>query len=729
MGRIVGAARGRRVKAASVPCVTSAPLTPPVPPRAPVRPHVHREHGVERPDSYAWMRDLSDPALLAYLQDERAFYEDGIAHLDELRSTLGGEMRSRVPQDETGAPWVSAGWEYRWERRGTAEHARLVRRRAGSPEAAPDASWQVLLDLDPLAGPGGHVELGVCDVSPSGTLLAYSLDTTGDERFDLRVRDLASGHDLPSVVTGVHHGGAWAADSATYFVVVPDAAWRPAEVRRYRVADQSGPAAEVGSSVVGEPDEAFTLSVHLTRSRQVVVITASSSDCSEAWVLPADDPAAVPRSVAGRRPGIEYSVDHRPDPTGSGRGELFVVTNDGAPEFQLVRGLLDAVGPEEWQPLLRPAAGERVLRADAFAGHVVVSMRRDGVPVLRVVPLDGAATWDVEAGAAAGLVLAGRQDLDSSAIRVHTEQTVLPRETQDVDLRSGQRVLVHREDVPGHDPDAYRTERRWLAARDGVRVPVLLARHRDVPLDGSAPCVIYGYGAYEAIDDPWFDTATVCLLDRGVVFVHAHVRGGGEVGRAWWEQGRLTAKPTSWHDLVDVADALADPAAPAVDGTRVAIRGISAGGLLVAGAMQERPDRFAAVVAEVPFVDVVTSMLDETLPLTTLEWTEWGDPRDPEGFADLLRWSPYDNTGLAQRPRLLVTGALHDTRVRVTEPAKWVARMRDLDAEAGHDPARLLLRAETGEGAHAGPTGRFARLDYEAEIAAWLLDALRCVGE
>jgi oligopeptidase B len=220
----------------------------------------------------------------------------------------------------------------------------------------------------------------------------------------------------------------------------------------------------------------------------------------------------------------------------------------------------------------------------------------------------------------------------------------------------------------------------------------------------------------------------VSLLDRGLVFVQASVRGGGEVGRSWWEQGRLTAKPTSWHDLVDVADALACPAQPLVDGDRLAIHGMSAGGLLVAGAMQERPDRFAAVVAEVPFVDVLTSMLDESLPLTTLEWREWGDPRDPDGFASLLSWSPYDNTELSpagdQHPRLLVTGALHDTRVRVTEPAKWVARMRAIDAARGADPSQLVFRAETAEGSHGGPSGRFARLDYDAEVAAFLLDAL-----
>ncbi len=696
---------------------------PAVAPTAPVRTHVHREHGVERDDPYAWMGDLADPALVSYLRAERAYYEAATTPLRDLRDEVASEMRAAVPTDEIGAPWTQDGWEYRWERRGSAEHARLVRRPVADGGAQRD--WVVLLDQDALVGPDGYVELGVVAVSPSGALLAYSVDSSGDERFELRFRDLGTGVDRDDVVTGVHHGGAWAADSTTFLYVVPDAAWRAADVRRFRLGRGGGPVgADAGDLVLAEADESFSLSVRLTRSREVLVISASSSDCTEVFTVPADDPSARPVSVGGRRAGIEYAVEHAPaDPDSS--EHLLVVTNDGAAEFRLMSAPVSASGADAWAEVVPPRPGERLLDVDAFATHLVLSLRMAGAPTLRIVPRAAiAAAWDIGTLSAGELTLARNPEYSSTVLRIHEESTVLPATQYDVGLSSGDRSLVHSQDVVGFDPASYVVERQWLPARDGVAVPVVIARHRDTPLDGSAPCVIYGYGAYEAIVDAWFDQATVSLLDRGVVHVLASVRGGGEVGRTWWQQGRLTAKPTSWHDLVDVADALA--AEPLVDGRRIAIQGASAGGLLVAGAVQERPERFAAVVAEVPFVDVVTTMLDESLPLTTLEWREWGDPRDPDGFASLLRWSPYDNTRrVDNRPAMLVTGALHDTRVRVTEPAKWVAKMRTLDAEVGLDPTRLLFRAETAEGSHGGPSGRFARLDYEAEVAAWLLDILR----
>lgn len=683
------------------------------------------------------MADLADPDLLAYLQAERAFYDETTARLGSRCDAMRQRLRDMVPTDELGAPWRHAGWEYRWERRGDAEHPRLVRRPADENDAgeapAPErpASWATVLDLESLAGPDGHVELGVCAVSPSSRLLAYSVDTTGDEVFDLRFVDLESGAELTTRVTGVHHGGAWAGDSSGFVFVVPDAAWRAAELRHVSIGDPGGQAAHVGTVVVVEPDEAFSLDIRLTRSHDWLVVTSASSATTEQFLIPGSSPTAAPVSVAGRNPGVEYAVDHRPGPDG---GDLVAVTNDGETEFRLVRAPVPTGdgsgggvgrGVRPWESLVPPRAGERLLAVDAFAEHLVLSLRKNGHASVRVLPhASPTSGWDLDPPAGASIALGRNPDLGTRRVQVVTEATVLPPSTDEIDLATGVRTPIHQEDVPGHDPSAYVTERRMLAARDGVDIPVVLVRHRQTGLDGTAACLVYGYGAYEAVVDPWFDPATVALLDSGIVFVHAHVRGGGEVGRRWWEQGRLAAKPTSWLDLVDVVDALGRTGL--VDHTRVAVRGMSAGGLLVAGAMQQRPEAFAAVVAEVPFVDVVTTMLDEFLPLTTLEWTEWGDPKDPEGFASMLAWSPYDGTRQGERPALLVTGALHDTRVRVTEPAKWVARMRELDAEAGRDPSRLLLRAETGEGAHGGPSGRFARIDYEAEIATWLLDTLGC---
>ncbi len=738
------------------------PLVP-VPPVAERRAHVHRQHDVERPDPYAWMAELDEPALLAYLEQERAFYDAATEHLTDLRATLEAEMRARVPAHETGAPWQADGWEYRWERGHGAEHGRLVRRptptqlrEQGQDPVADSEGWRELLDLDTLVGPDGHVELGVCAVSPDATLLAYSVDTSGDERFELRFADLSDGadggpHPLPDRVVGVHAGGAWTAGSDAFCFVVPDEAWRAHEVRLHRLGGPPGQAEQTAELLLREPDPAFSVSVRLSRSRQLLLLSAFASDCSQEWVLPAQEPTGLAHSPGGRRAGIEYWLEHV---RGPGGGFLLVVTNDGAPEFRLMRCAPDAPGPHAWTPLVDARPGERLLDVDAFAKHVVLSLRRDAAACLRVVPLDALAesgsarAWDLPAREAATISLSRTPDYATSDALVRTESAVEPRTTLRVNLEAEtwpeEAAVVHRAEVPTFDASLYRRIRRWLPARDGTAIPVLLVHRADAALDGTAPCLLYGYGAYEAIEDPVFDPSLISLLDRGVVHGHVLVRGGGEAGRTWWEQGRLRRKPTSWHDLVDVADGLTGQAPnrktpPLVDGRRMALRGISAGGLLVAGAMQDRPERFAAVIAEVPFVDVLTTMLDESIPLTTLEWTEWGDPRTPDGFQDLQSWSPYERTlagrvGPGRRPRLLVTGALHDTRVRVTEPAKWVAAMRATEASQaigdgdGSDATRLLLRAETGEGAHAGPSGRFARLAYEAELAAWLLDALAVAG-
>jgi oligopeptidase B len=674
------------------------------------------------------MQDLGHPQLHEYLTAERAFYDESTSNLRTVVDRLEAQMRAHVPDAEVSEVWREQGWQLRWTRPSGAEHGRLE----GRPEsAAPDAAWRTLLDLDPLAGRDGHVELGVCTVSPDGSLLAYSLDSAGDERFELRFRDMATGTDRPASVHGCYAGGAWAADSRIFFVLVPDEAWRPFQVRRIVAGvtdgsldlDDHEPDDLPGELVLQEDDPTFDLDVELTRSGMWVLITAASRDTTEQWAVPADQPTATPRSLAGRRPGVEYHADHAPASEIPGGDAFVLVTNDGAPEFRLVRMPVDGVGPAEWERLIDEHPGERLLDVAVFARHAVLELRVEGRPALRVVRRrDSESALDLGPGIAAGSIELVHDDVfDTDTIDVEVQSLVTPRVVQRVDLDTGKRETVHRADVPGLDVSQYRSERLAVVARDGTSVPVVLAWHANVALDGTAPCVLTGYGAYEVVSDPWFEVAHLPLLNAGVVLALAHVRGGGELGRDWWQQGRLTGKPTSWHDLVDVADSLGSTV---VDGRRIVIRGISAGGLLVAGAMLERPDLFAAVVAEVPFVDVLTTMLDDSLPLTAGEWAEWGDPRDPAGYADMASWSPMDRPVPARRPPLLVTGALHDTRVLVTEPAKWVARLRQHDAATGVDPRRTLFRAEVGEGAHAGPSGRLARLRYEAEVLAWVLAQL-----
>ncbi len=367
-------------------------------------------------------------------------------------------------------------------------------------------------------------------------------------------------------------------------------------------------------------------------------------------------------------------------------------------------------------------ADTRLVRCDVLADHLVLTLRRHGRPLLAITDHDGGNVREVLPHARAGSIrVEHAEDYDRGSVIIVEESLIDPPAFYELDLDTGTRHLLKRMEVPGYDPDRYVTEHVEAPAADGTSIPVTLARRVGVALDGSAPCLLYGYGAYEVSLDPEFDRSLPSLLDRGVVYAIAHIRGGGECGRHWWQQGRLRAKPTTFTDYLAVADWLSGSSGTAlVDGNRIVSRGASAGGLLQGAVFSMRPDRWRAVVAEVPFVDCVTTMLDASIPLTVNEWDEWGDPRDPEDYACMRSYSPYDNPPAGRRPALLVTGAVHDPRVSIHEPAKWVARLRATDT-AGSD---LLFRAQLGVGAHSGPSGRRARLRYEAEVQAFIAHAM-----
>jgi oligopeptidase B len=675
-----------------------------------------------RKDDFGWLAGDGADVLRA-LRDERAYYEARVRQLGPLRDELAGDMRGLLPDAEVSVNFIGRRYTYLTEFRVGADLPCLARRARDA-----DDPVEVLVDLEAVAAQEGstYAEFGLTEPGPGDRILAWSVDLTGAEKYALRFRDLTTGQDLPDRVPGTYYTGAWDASGTRFLYVVPDHAMRPWQVREHIL----GTPADADRLVLQEDDESFEVTVHATRSGEWIVIESRSRDTSECWLLQAGDTAAAPRSVAGRRRGIEYSVDHAPWDQSD---EVLMVTNDQAPEFRILAAATETLEP--WREVVAHDPAVRVVAADTFAGHVVLTMRRDGLPLLRVVRRDWSASFDIwPADEASTVSLARVDEFDPAAVTIRTESRTEPATWWDVDLESGDRVEVHRTAAPGLDPARYLASRVWVTARDGARVPVTLLRRNDVPLDGSAPCLLYGYGAYEYVFEPEFDAALPPLLDRGVVFAHAHVRGGGEMGRNWWEQGRLLRKRTTFDDFIDVADALAhDGALGLVDGRRIASRGLSAGGLLQGAVYSQRPDRWRAVVAEVPFVDVVTAMSDSSIPLTVNEWDEWGDPRDPAFMTYLAGYSPYDNPPPATgRPPLLVTGALHDPRVLVREPAKWVSVLRatDPDRGAGADPAdptspgTVLFRVETTEGSHSGPAGRFGHLDYEAEVAAWVLTAL-----
>ena len=701
------------------------------PPQARQDPFSHTEHGVPRPDPFHWMRDADHPEVLAYLRAERAFFDSSCAHLHSLVSTLRSEMHSRLAPTEVSPTWRRCRFSYYTIHPAGSGYAQLLREiRMPDPATTTDPEdstarddenrTEVVLDQNLLATGSDYLDLGVCHVSPDEDRLAYSVDLAGEEVFELRFRDLVAGDDLSEVVPRTYYSGAWSADSRWYFYTVHDQAYRPYQVWRHRLGT---PVAD-DVLVIEDPDERFEVQVRGTRSGGLVLIWSESNTTSECWTVDAHDVSRGPWSVGGRRAGVRYHAEHRR--LSGGSADLLVVTNERAVEFRLMRAPVPEGADQDatsWVEVRPEDPADRVERVDAFEEGVVLSLRTGGERVLRLLAHDDLAGpgRDVRSRFPGGEAFLFRTPLyDAPAVGVLDEAHTEPAVWSEVSWSTGTRVDVHHEEAPGHDPSAYLTERRTFPSADGTPVPATIVRHRDTPLDGSAPALVYGYGSYEAVFEPEWDPALPSFLDRGAVFCFAHLRGGGELGRGWYLDGKLEHKQHTFDDQIAVADGLARDGL--VDPDRIATRGLSAGGLLQGAVLGQRPDRWRAVVAEVPFVDVVTTMFDETTPLTIIEREEWGDPRVRAEFDWIIAYSPYENLPPAGgRPDLLVTGAVHDPRVMVREPAKWVAALRASDPEWS---PRCLFRCETGAGSHVGPSGRFGHLDYEAEIYAWLLDRL-----
>lgn len=655
--------------------------------------------------------------MLDHLAAERAYYDAASGAWAETADQLAAQMAARVPASDLSVAVRRERFQYLrfWPRHG--EYEQLWREPAGTHEAveqtSPGSAAELLLDPATLLGQSSYIDVELTAVSPDEQLLAYSVDLTGEEVYELRFRDLNTGHDLADSVARTYYTGAWSADSATFFYTVHDDRYRSHEVWRHRV----GTDAAEDVLVVAEPDEHFELEVRACRSGDVIEIASMSRDTTQVWLVDAHRPETPARVVEPRRTGVEYRVEHTRTRTGD---RLFIVTNDGADEFRMMTASLARPSRDNWVQVLPEYPDERLYSATAFSGHLVTALRRDLHLMLRIYRVgdDGALVLpglDIEAQVPVGSLELGENALyDAERLTVAEQSYTCPPVWYSVDLTSGNRIRLKQMPLPLADAADYVSE--LVAVPGDVDIPVTLVRRVGTPLDGTAPCLLYAYGAYESCFEPEFDPALTCLLDRGVVFAHAHVRGGGEGGRRWWLDGRMEHKQHTFTDHVRVARHLSDRV---VDGSRIVTRGLSAGGLLQAVVFGQAPEQWCGVVAEVPFVDVVTTMLDPSLPLTVNEWDEWGDPRRAEDYAWMRAYSPYDNLPPAGgRPDLLVTGALHDPRVMVFEPAKWVAALRHTDPTWS---PRCAFRVELGEGAHVGPSGRYAHLRYEAEVYAWVL--------
>ncbi len=703
------------------------------PPQAPERPHTLTAFGHVRNDPWYWLRQRDDPQVRAYLEAENAYTGEVLGPLEGLRALLFEEMKARIKETDMSVPSRRGPWWYYGRSEEGKNYAIHCRRPAGDPDELPPAGEpggdeEILLDENVLAEGHDYFAVGTAAVSPDHRVLAYGTDTVGDERYELRFRPIGvdGTPDGPSeTVPDTGYGLAWSSRSDVVFYVRLDEAMRPYQLWRHQLG--TDPAED--RLVVEEADRRFSLGTGRTRDGAFVLVSLHSTNTTEWLAIPADDPTAEPRVVLPRQEGREYAVDHL-SPTGSGTPGWFVVlTNDEARDFRVLAAP-DAVlstTTAAWREIIPHRPGVRVEDVDAFAAVLVLSERADAETVVRVVPLgpgddplDGdllAGSWVVpSAESPSSSWLGANPEPTVRSLRMGRTSMVTPSSVLQIALDTRRETLLKQEPVLGDfDPGLYTTARLWAEAPDGTRVPISLVHRRGLALP--APCLLYGYGAYEISIDPAFSHHRLSLLDRGMVYAVAHVRGGGELGRAWYEDGRMEHKANTFGDFIACARHLVSEGIARPDA--LAGRGGSAGGLLIGAVANTAPELFTALVAEVPFVDCLTTMLDADLPLTVGEWEEWGNPlADEDAYFRILSYSPYDNVTARTIPRLLVTAGLNDPRVSYWEPAKWVAKIRALSPSS-----RVLLRTELGAG-HGGPSGRYDAWKEEALVFAFLLDAL-----
>lgn len=690
-----------------------------MPPRAACRPSTRTVLGRRLVDDYGWLAQRGDAEAMAYLEAENEYARAALAHLEGLEETLYEEFVARIQETDLTVPARLDDYFY-YSRTEKGLQYPIYCRKRGDLEAAEE----VLIDPNQLAADGEYLRLGCLEVSPDHRLLAFCVDLSGGEAFELHVKDLDSGELLPDRIQGLSGTVAWANDNRTLLYTVLDAARRPYKVLRHRLGDDGG-----DQVVYREDDEAFFVSVERTRSRDWLLVTSASAVTSEVRYLPADRPDAEPSLIEPRRQGHEYYVDHRGD-------AFYLLSNDGAPNFRLLRRPVGGSAADDVE-LIAHRDDVKLESIELFAGHLVVRQRREGLPELTIRPLAAAEPTADEGGASDPQAAVDRPvrfpepvytlrresnpDFDSGRLRFGYTSMVTPSTVFECDLETlDLEVLKVQEVLGGYDPSRYVTGRLRVRSGD-VSVPVSYVHRGDLAIDGSRPCLLNGYGAYGAVIEPVFSPVVVSLLDRGLVYAVAHVRGGGLLGKAWHEDGRMLAKKNTFDDLVAVAEHLIEAGYSHPD--KLALRGGSAGGLLVGAVLNMRPELFRVAVAKVPFTDVVNTMLDPSIPLTVIEYEEWGNPDDERYLEYMLSYSPYDNVAAQDYPTLLVTAGLNDPRVQYWEPAKWVAKLRAVKT----DDNLLVLRTNMGAG-HGGPSGRYELLRERAREYAFLLDALGLGG-
>jgi len=659
-------------------------------------------HGHERVDPWFWMNDREDSAVLDYLREENAWTATALAGTKALQETIYKEIRARIPQNDQTVPVRVRQWWYSTRFEDGRDYPIHLRR------SKADADDQVILDVNDFGEDHSYVEVGSRAISPDGNWMAYALDVVGRRLYSIHLRNLETGEEPFNVIPATSGDLLWGEDGRTIYYTVKDPqTLRPFKVMRHRTG--TDPATD--ECIFEEPDDTYYIGISKTKSRQFILITCEHTLRSEVRYLDATDPAAHPQLIQAREGEHEYDVDHHGD-------WWWIISNDQARDFRLMRAPTASPQREQWKEVIGHREGHMLLGAELFDSHVVLMERFEGLRNLTVLDTEGKPSRQLEFDEELHEVTFGANpEADQSAVRVVFNSPRHPLTIYDFDLESGERELLKREQVGlDYDPDNYYCERVWALARDGARIPVSLVRHVSTPTDGSAPLVVYGYGSYGISIDPSFSAARVSLIDRGVIFCVAHVRGGCEMGRRWYEDGRTASKWNTFYDFIDATKHLhekgyADPQCTFAWGG-------SAGGMLVGTVLNAEPGLYAGAIAQVPFVDVVTTMLDDTIPLTTGEYDEWGDPRREEDYRRMLSYSPYDNIQPDTIRDLLVLSGLHDSQVQYWEPTKWVARIRDTHQQGAPS---VLLKTNMDAG-HSGASGRYDRYREAALLYSFLLE-------
>lgn len=696
--------------------MSSERLTPPV---AAVRPTTRTVHDIDFVDDYEWLRDKESRDTLDYLEAENAYTDEQTAHLSELRENIYNEIKSRIKETDMSVPVRNGRYWYFGRTEEGKSYGIYCRIPVGdepwvAPEipAEPAPEEEVFLNANELAEGHEFFSLGTATVTTSGRYLAYSTDTSGDERFTLRIRDLHTGEHLGDTITGIFYGATWVGEEYLFYQRVDDA-WRPDTIWRHKI----GTSVEDDVLVYRETDERYSTWIGTTRSDRFILLGSASKVTSEVQYIPFEDPEAEPVVLIPREEGVEYDVDHA---VIAGTDTWLVVHNQNGPNFEVGHapvGKLSSLAALE--QLIPHRDDVRIEGVDAYRDHLTLGYRSGAIGQVAVMKLDDAGftrfeelRFDEELYTVAS---SGNPEWDAPVIRVSYGSFTTPGQLFDYWVESGEKVLLKQQEVlGGYNREDYTASRMWVTARDGEQVPVSLVHRADLELN-QVPVLLYGYGSYESSIDPGFSIARLSLLDRGMVFAVAHVRGGGEMGRRWYDNGKTLTKKNTFTDFIDVADALIAQGITSPD--RLVAEGGSAGGMLMGAIANMAPDRFKAIEAVVPFVDPLTSMLMPELPLTVIEWDEWGNPlEDKEVYDYMASYAPYENVEAKNYPNILAVTSLNDTRVLYVEPAKWIARLR-----ATATGGQFLLKTEMSAG-HGGVSGRYEKWRQTAFEYAWIVN-------